>query len=349
MPKGQSGDFGYIPKQWFWKPPPKEHVADEETGWTRSSIRTGVLARKVGMSTDWSEWSRRYALTYLQLEDVQVVDHKTEAKNGYNAAVIGFRNAKDKHVRKPQLGMFSKNGVPPKRFLKEFRVTPDAFPPVGAEILAQHFVPGQCVNVRAKTKGKGFQGVMKRHGFKGGNASHGASKSHRQIGSTGTGATDPARVIKGKKMPGRMGGKYRTTHNLVVFRVVPELNMLAVIGHVPGAENGIIEVWDSNKKWRDPVGAPPFPAYVRSDTDVVKHWKEVEDPLNELTDLRGSMPLPWRLQVAQEAGWHIPTPAEIEEAVARGRIHHIATGEIGESSTKASSAQEYDEDEDDDE
>ncbi len=164
---GHLGEFDYIPKQWFWRPPNREITKDEKTGWTRQSLRTGVLARKVGMSTDWSEWSRRYALTYLQLEDVVVVGHKTDAKHGYNAVQIGFRKAKEKHVNKPQLGMFAAQALEPRRIVHEFRVTPDAFPPVGAEITAQHFVPGQRVSVRAKTKGKGFAGVMKRWHFKG--------------------------------------------------------------------------------------------------------------------------------------------------------------------------------------
>jgi large subunit ribosomal protein L3 len=254
-----------------------------------------------------------------------VVEHKTDAKDGYNAVVIGFRDAKEKHVNKPQLGMFETLGVAPKRILKEFRVTADAFPPIGGEITAMHFIPGQKVNVRAKTKGKGFAGVMKRWNFAGGNASHGASKSHRQIGSTGA-ATDPAHVHKGKKMPGRMGGKYRTTQNLTVFRVVPEMNMIAVIGHVPGAENGIVEVWDSNKKWKEPLAPPPFPAYIRKPSDKIKHYSEIKDG-EKITDLTGPMPLPHRLAVMKEAGWHIPSPQEIKEAVARGRVHHIATGE----------------------
>jgi len=353
---GPLGEFDYIPKQFFWKPPAKELTEDSETGWKKTSIRTGVLARKVGMSTDWNEWTRRYALTYLQLEDVVVVDHKTDARDGYNAAVIGFRKAKEKHLNKPQLGMFAKNNVEPRRFLREFRITPDAFPPIGAEITAKHFCPGQRINVRGKTKGKGFAGVMKRHHFKGGNASHGASKSHRQLGSTGA-ATDPAHVHKGKKMPGQLGNKFRTAQNLLVFRVVPELNMLAVVGHVPGPENGIVELWDSNKKWKEPVAPPPFPAYVRQPADVIKHYSEFEDG-TEFIDLKGPMPLPWRLQVAKEAGWHIPSPEEIEEQAARGRVHQIATGikdsflasgGKGNSASNKLDEDDFDEDEDDEE
>ena len=344
--KGYLGEFGYIPKQWFWKPPNKELSEDEATGWKQSSIRTGVLARKVGMSTDWSEWTRRYALTYLQLEDVVVVGHKTDAVNGYNAAVIGFRKAKAKHVNKPQMGMFEANGVEPRRILREFRITPDAFPPIGAEITAQHFCPGQRINCRAKTKGKGFAGAMKRHHFKGGNASHGASKSHRQLGSTGS-STDPSHVIKGKKMPGRLGNKFRTMQNLLVFRVVPEMNMLAVVGHVPGPENGIVELWDSNKKWKEPIARPPFPAYIRKPTDQIKHYSEFRDG-EEIVDLRGPMPLPWRLQVAKEAGWHIPSPEEIEQQASRGRIHQIATGVSDKHMKNDDRGEEFDEEDEED-
>ncbi len=146
-------------------------------------------------------------------------------------------------------------------------------------------------------------------------------------------------MIRGKKMPGRLGGKFRTTHNLLVFRVVPELNMIAVVGHVPGAENGIVEVWDSNKKWKEPLPPPPFPAYIRKPTDVIKvrtswlfcfsfcfkDYSEFPDGY-KFVDFKGPMPMPWRLQVAQQAGWHIPSPQEVEETVRRGKIYHIAAG-----------------------
>ncbi len=183
------GEFDYIPKQWFWRPPPAEIKEDKTSGWSRASMRTGVLARKVGMSCDWSEWSRRYALTYLQLESCHVVGHKTDAKHGYNALQIGFRAAKPKHVNKPQMSQFEAAGIDPLRIVREFRITADAFVPIGSEITAQHFVPGetffmsivwkfsltflylgQKVSVRGETKGKGFAGVMKRWNFKGGNA-----------------------------------------------------------------------------------------------------------------------------------------------------------------------------------
>lgn len=323
--QSEVGEFDYIPKQWFWKPPLKAHGPNPVTGWTPRSQRTGVIAKKVGMSTDWTEWNVRVPLTYLQLEDVVVVSHKTEPIHGYNAVQLGARTAKLKHVRKPQQGHFEAAGVDPKRLLREFRVTPDAFPPVGAEITVKHFVPGQRVNVQGRTKGKGYQGVMKRHGFSGGPASHGASKSHRSLGSTGS-SQDPGHVIKGKRMPGHMGNVYRTATNLLVFKIIPELNVMAVVGHVPGAQESIVTVWDSNKPWKEPIGPPPFPAYVRTEADVIRDFREVPDNHN-LEEIRGPMPLPWELRAAQQGGWHIPTQEEIQNQIRRGRIHQLALGE----------------------
>lgn len=201
------------------------------------------------MTSIFDQWGRFIAVTALHVTDNTVTDIKTPEKNGYRAlqvgsglfflsiiihdlssfqshliflSQIGAWNAKEKHVKKPQLFMFKAKGLQPKRRLKEFYVTEDAVLPVGTQIDVRHFVPGQFVDVRGRTIGKGFQGGMKRHGFRGLPASHGVSISHRSIGATGM-EQDPGKVIKGKKMPGQMGGRFRVQYNLKVMLVFTEV------------------------------------------------------------------------------------------------------------------------------
>ncbi|KAL1922201.1 mitochondrial 54S ribosomal protein uL3m [Calcarisporiella thermophila] len=232
--------------------------------WTTASIRTGVLARKKGMTCMWDEWGQRIPVTVLQLDNVQVTDTRTAEKHGYTALQIGCSNRKPKNITKPMLGHYAKVQVPPKMKVAEFRVTPDAMLPVGTQISAAHFVAGQYVDVAAPSLGKGFQGVMKRHGFKGQQASHGVSLAHRSLGSTGQ-RTDPARVFKGKKMPGRMGGnKQVTVQNLKVMKVDTELNLLLVKGAVPGFDDQFVRIQDAIKlrtsgKAFPPESSVPFP------------------------------------------------------------------------------------------
>jgi large subunit ribosomal protein L3 len=180
--------------------------------------RVGALAMKVGMLAIWDKWGQRYPTTVLQLDNCEVVQTKTEETNGYTALQLGVGEAKPSRVKKPQAGHFAKAGVSPKRKLQEFCVTPDAVLPAGTKIEAMHFVPGQLVDVCGISKGKGFQGVMKRWNFGGGRATHGNSLSHRIIGSTGC-RQDPGKVFKNKKMPGRMGSERITTQNLTVLKV----------------------------------------------------------------------------------------------------------------------------------
>jgi large subunit ribosomal protein L3 len=173
---------------------------------------------KVGMLPVWDKWGRKHAATVLQLDNCQVVQVKTDDTNGYTALQLGVGEAKLKNVRRAQKGHYEKNNLIPNRKLWEFRVTPDALLTPGTKVHADHFVAGQLVDVCGKSKGKGFQGVMKRWGFRGGFATHGASVSHRVPGSTGC-RQDPGRVFKGKKMPGRKGNKRVTVQNLLVLKV----------------------------------------------------------------------------------------------------------------------------------
>ncbi len=224
-------------------------------------MRSGVIARKLGMTRLFLEDGRQVPVTVLQLDNVQVVAQRTAEKDGYTAVQIGAGLAKPKRVTKPMRGHFAKAGVAPKRKLAEFRVSPENLIPVGAEITAEHFVPGQKVDVSGTSIGKGFAGAMKRHNFGGLRASHGVSISHRSHGSTGQ-CQDPGKVFKGKRMAGHMGAVRVTTQNLEVVRVDPERGLVMVKGAVPGARGGWVTIRDAVKR-KLPEGVP-FPAAIRT-------------------------------------------------------------------------------------
>ena len=224
-------------------------------------MRTGVIARKVGMTRLFQEDGRHVPVTVLSLEDCQVVSHRTADRDGYVALQLGAGSAKQKNVAKPQREHFAKAQVPLKARVREFRVAEDALLDVGASISASHFVPGQLVDVAGHTQGKGFQGGMKRWGFGGMSASHGVSISHRALGSTGQ-RQDPGKVFKNKKMAGHMGDRERTQQNLEVVRVDDERGLIFVKGSVPGAKNTWLTVCDSVKVARH--AEAPYPGAVKS-------------------------------------------------------------------------------------
>jgi len=213
-------------------------------------MRSGVIAQKVGMSRVFTDAGAHIAVTVLRLANCQVVGHRTKDKNGYVALQLGSGTRKVKNVTKAERGNFALAKVEPKRKVAEFRVSEDALIPVGAEITADHFVPGQYVDVTGTSIGKGFAGGMKRWNFHGLRASHGVSISHRSIGSTG-GRQDPGKTFKNKKMPGHMGVDRVTTLNLKVVQTDVERGLILIEGAVPGAKGGWITVRDAVKK------APP--------------------------------------------------------------------------------------------
>ncbi|KAJ3120707.1 54S ribosomal protein L9, mitochondrial [Nowakowskiella sp. JEL0407] len=235
--------------------------------WTPKSIRTGLLAIKRGMTSTWDEWGTLTPVTVLEVVDCQVLQTRWDAGTMKYSVEVGAVNEKRLHrVPRPQLFHFRKYMIQPKKRLCEFKVTPDAFIPTGVKLNAAHFVPGQFVDCKAKSIGKGFQGVMKRHGFSGLPASHGASLSHRSAGSTGS-STTPGRVMPGRKMAGRMGGKSSTTQNLRVMRIDPHNNLIFVKGGVPGPDDKLVRVIDSKRKgWFGktfPEGVKvPFPTFL---------------------------------------------------------------------------------------
>ena len=223
-------------------------------------MRTGVIAKKVGMTRLFQEDGRHVPVTVLALEDCQVVSHRTADRDGYVALQVGAGEAKQKNVAKPQREHFAKAQVPLKKKVAEFRVdSEEALLPVGAHISAEHFVAGQMVDVSGHTQGKGFQGGMKRWGFGGMRATHGVSISHRALGSTGQ-RQDPGKVFKNKKMAGHMGDKQRTQQNLEVVRTDATRGLIFVKGSVPGAKNAWLLVRDA-VKLPVPDGAP-FPGAI---------------------------------------------------------------------------------------
>ena len=241
-------------------------------------MRTGVIAKKVGMTRLFQADGRHVPVTVLQLDEVQVVGRREMDRDGYTAVALGAGKAKAKNVAKPQRGMFGKAEVEPKAKVVEFRVAEDALLDVGAIISAEHFIAGQMVDVSGITQGKGFAGAMKRWGFGGLRATHGVSVSHRSHGSTGN-RQDPGRVFKNKKMAGHMGARNRTQQNLEVVRTDPIRGLLFIKGSVPGHKGGWLTVQDAVKLPRNEN--VPYPAGLVSKDQPVD---EAELPTAGLVD-----------------------------------------------------------------
>ena len=209
-------------------------------------MRTGVIAKKMGMTRLFQDDGRHVPVTVLSLEGCQVVSVREKERDGYVAVQLGAGSAQAKNVAKPQRGHFGKAEVEPKAVVCEFRVTEDNLLDVGAELSADHFVAGQLVDIQGRTQGKGFAGAMKRWNFGGLRATHGVSVSHRSHGSTGN-RQDPGRVFKNKKMAGHMGDKNRTQQNLEVVGTDVERGLIFVKGSVPGSKGGWLFVKDAVK------------------------------------------------------------------------------------------------------
>jgi large subunit ribosomal protein L3 len=219
--------------------------------------RTGLLAKKLGMTRIFRDDGTHVPVTVLHLDGLQVVAQRTAEKDGYDAVQLGWGKAKVKNISQPNRGHYAKAKVEPKARLAEFRVAPDALLQPGATLSAAHFTVGQRVDVCGKTQGKGFAGSMKRWNFSGLEASHGVSISHRSHGSTGN-RQDPGRVFKNKKMAGHLGVERVTTLNLEVAAVDAEKGLLMLKGAVPGSKGGFVLVRDAVKRAR-PADAP-YPA-----------------------------------------------------------------------------------------
>ncbi|TFL07421.1 translation protein [Pterulicium gracile] len=222
----------------------------ESSKWSPNSIRTGLIARKRGMTTVWDDQGVRTPVTVLQLENCQVTANVRTVRRDhtvYHAVQVAASDRPAKTATRQMLGHFRKANVTPKRVVREFPITPDAHLPVGTTLSAIHYVPGQFVDVVSNSLGKGYQGVMKRWGWGGLAASHGVSVSHRSGGSTGQ-HQDPGRIWPGKKMAGRMGNVRVTTQNLSVVRVDSSLDLVFVKGAVPGVDGAHVMIRDAKKR-----------------------------------------------------------------------------------------------------
>jgi large subunit ribosomal protein L3 len=223
--------------------------------------RTGLVAKKIGMTRIFNSDGDQVPVTVLHVDDCRVIAQRTEATNGYTAIQIGVGAAKVKNVSKAMRGHFAKAKVEPRKKIVEFRVTPDALVDVGAEITVDHFVAGQHVDVTGVSIGKGFAGGMKRWNFGGLRATHGVSVSHRSHGSTGN-RQDPGRTFPGKKMAGHLGAEQVTTLNLKVVSVDVDTGLIVVKGSIPGSEGGWVLIRDAVKR-KAPKDLP-FPAAIRA-------------------------------------------------------------------------------------
>jgi large subunit ribosomal protein L3 len=223
--------------------------------------RTGLVAKKLGMTRIFKDDGTHVPVTVLHLDEVTVVDARTQERDGYTALQLGWGKAKVKNVTDPNKGHFARVKVEPKAKLVEFRCAPDALLEPGTVITADHFVVGQKIDVCGVTKGKGFAGGMKRWNFRGLEASHGVSVSHRSHGSTGN-RQDPGKTFKNKKMAGHLGQERVTTLNVEIAGVDVDRGLLMVRGAVPGAKNGYVLVRDAIKKARH--ADAPYPAAVRA-------------------------------------------------------------------------------------
>jgi len=239
-------------------------------------MRTGVIAKKLGMARFFDEAGAHVPVTVLSLEGCQVVAQRTQDKDGYIALQLGAGAKKAKNTSKGLRGHFAKAQVEPKRAVAEFRVSEDMLIDVGAEITADHFVAGQKIDVTGTTVGKGFQGAMKRWNFGGMRATHGVSVSHRAHGSTGQ-RQDPGKTFAGKKMAGHLGQETVTTLNLTVWRIDVERGLILVKGAVPGTEGSFVKIRDAVKK-AAPKDVPTPGAFRKAGEEAPAPAAEEEAP-----------------------------------------------------------------------
>ena len=243
-------------------------------------MRTGVIAKKLGMTRFFDEAGVHVPVTVLSLDGCQVVAQKTKDKDGYVALQLGAGAKKVKNTSQGMRGHFAKALVEPKRKLAEFKVSEDNLIEVGAELTADHFLAGQPVDITGVTVGKGFQGGMKRWNFGGLRATHGVSVSHRSLGSTGN-RQDPGKTFKGKKMAGHLGQEVVTTLNLTVFRVDVERGLILIKGAVPGTEGTYVKIRDAIKR-AAPADAPKPGAFRKVGEEA--QIAAVEEPAADAPD-----------------------------------------------------------------
>ncbi len=261
-------------------------------------LRSGVIAKKIGMTRIFQDDGRQVPVTVLQLDKLQVVAQRTPDRDGYAAVQLGAGSAKPKNVTRALRGHFAVAKVAPKRKVAEFRVAPENLIDVGEEITANHYFAGQYVDVCGTSIGKGFAGPMKRHNFRGLEATHGVSISHRAHGSTGQ-CQDPGKVFKGKKMAGHMGAARVTTQNLQVVKTDAERGLIMVKGAVPGAKGGWVTIKDAVKKAA--VEGTIYPAALKSAAEEAERAAREAAEAAEAERLEAERAEQERLAAEQEA------------------------------------------------
>ena len=280
----------YEPIEWLWAPPEPRTDSDSATGWCDKEIRVGMIGRKLGMLSDYDSWGNMMPITVVEVQPNYVTQVKTKEKEGFNALQVGTVPMKEKKATAQLVGHCKNAGVPLCTKIMEFQVSSAGLLPVGTVLYPCHFSPGQYLDIRGLTIGKGFQGGMKRWGFKGLPASHGVSLAHRSIGSTG-GCQDPGKVWKGKKMPGRMGHKNCSVKNVLLFKIDAGNGILAVRGHLPGKPGTWLRIIDAKNKLHPKP--PPFPTYFPGSDDHISS-----------DILQGELPMPYKTKLM---GAHSPS------------------------------------------
>jgi large subunit ribosomal protein L3 len=271
-------------------------------------LRSGVIAKKLGMTRLFLEDGRQVPVTVLQLENLQVVATRTAEKDGYSAVQLGAGTAKAKRTTAAMRGHFAAAKVEPKRKIAEFRVSPENLIGVGEEIIADHYFEGQFVDIAGTSIGKGFDGAMKRHNFGGLRASHGVSVSHRSHGSIGQ-CQDPGKVFKGKKMAGHLGSVRVTTQNIQVVRTDSDRGLIMVKGSVPGSKGGWVTIKDAVKK--------PLPENLIYPAALRSHAEEAKKKSEEAAAQAAAEEEAARLAAAEaEAAAQAAALAEAEAAIA---------------------------------
>lgn len=293
-------------------------------------MRTGLVAKKIGMSRVFADNGFHIPVTLLKLENCQVVGIKTKDKDGYTAVQLGAFGRKVKNVSKPVRGHYAKHKVEPKAKLVEFRVSEENILKPGDKLSAEHFVIGQKVDVTATSQGKGFQGGMKRHNFGGLEATHGISVSHRSHGSTGQ-CQEPGRVFKGKKMAGHMGNTRVTTQNLEIVSTNEEDGIIAVKGAVPGAKGGFVFIRDAVKAELPELAPLPAGLYgAKSDAERAEEEAAAKAAAEEAEQQRLA-----ERAAAEKAAREASKEADVEEGSANGG--YTPTEEKGEDKKEESS------------
>ena len=305
-------------------------------------LRSGVIAKKVGMTRLFMDDGKQVPVTVLQLDNLQVVAQRTPEKDGYAAVQLGAGSAKAKQTTKPMRGHFAAVKVEPKQKIAEFRVAPENMIDVGEQITANHYSEGQYVDVSGTSIGKGFAGAMKRHNFGGLRASHGVSISHRSHGSTGQ-CQDPGKVFKGKKMAGHMGAARVTTQNLQVIRTDAGRGLIMVKGAVPGSKGGWVTIKDAVKK---PVPENTvYPAALKSaDDEAKKLASEAEEKAaQEASEAETSADAQARSEAAADTANESTAPADAGAETQAAAEESTAAADSGTEGGDAPAAGDADE------